>query len=78
MVLLSQTVAAMENGYSGGIDVSQVMARYGAYSDVFQTFIQANSQVILYVDEHGPAGSLASVARLVRDDCQQYGAGTGS
>jgi hypothetical protein len=68
----------MENGYSGGIDVNQVMARYGAYSDVFQTFIQANSQVILYVDEHGPAGSLASVAGLVRADCQQYGAGTGS
>jgi len=70
--LLSNTVTAMGQGYSMGIDISQVERRYGTMSAIFETFMYADSKVLLYVDQRGPAGSLASVRNLVRDDCRKY------
>lgn len=72
MILLSDTVNAMQQGYSSGIDPNQVMAKFGAYSAVYLTFINVDGQVIAYVDEHGQVGSVASVRGMVRTDCQHY------
>ncbi|HVD02710.1 MAG TPA: hypothetical protein VNF75_01005 [Candidatus Dormibacteraeota bacterium] len=74
MLLLARTIQATQVGYSGGISQSQVMDEYGSDSAVFQTFEQANAQVLIYVAEYGPDGALKSAAGLVRSDCQQFGA----
>jgi hypothetical protein len=72
--LLQKTVTAMQAGYGGGIDINQVMAQYGDQSAVFQAFSELDGQVIAYVDEHGPAGSVGSVYGQARSLCAQYGA----
>lgn len=74
MILLAKTVAATQQGYPDGIDLTQVMDQYGSNSAVFQTFAQSDGQVLLYVSENGPDGALHSVAGLVHDYCQQFGA----
>jgi hypothetical protein len=72
-VLLSKTVSAMEDGYQGGIDVNQIMDEYGAQSAVFQAFAQLDGQVMGYVVQHGPGGSVASVGSQPQQLCQEYG-----
>ena len=73
-VLLSKTVSAMEDGYQGGIDVNQVMDEYGEQSAVFQAFAQLDGQVMAYVVQHGPGGSVTSVGSQPQQLCQEYGA----
>jgi hypothetical protein len=74
LVLLNKTVSAMEDGYQGGIDVDQVMDEYGEQSAVFQAFAQLDGQVMGYVVQHGPAGSVVSLDSQPLQLCQEYGA----
>jgi hypothetical protein len=74
--LLIQDLDAIEAGYPGGIDTTQVMDRYGALSAIFQAFVQLQAQLASQVAEYGTTNALAPVGRQVVATCQEYGAGS--
>jgi hypothetical protein len=71
--LLVQDLNAIEQGYNG-IDINQVMVRYGVQLPVFETYSQLQAQLAENAFEHGAANALAPVERQVRSMCQEYGA----
>lgn len=71
--LLSEDLSAIEQGYNG-IDISQVMAQYGASSPVYETFSQLGAQLAMDAYQYGAGSALAPVERQVPPMCRQYGA----
>jgi hypothetical protein len=72
-VLLSAALAAIERGYTDGLDMVAVEQRYGADSAVYRTFAgAAEGAMIGHIDERGTVGALASVGRPVRNECAYY------
>ncbi len=71
--LLVQDLNAIDQGYSG-IDLSQVMAQYGATSPVFEVYSQLQGVLTENVYQSGAASALAPTERQTKPMCETYGA----
>jgi hypothetical protein len=73
LALLSESATDAQDGYGGGLDPEQVLARYGEESPVYQAWSQLDGQVLAAQEEHGPDGLLTPFVPQVARLCKQYG-----
>lgn len=71
--LLLQTQVAVDEGYSDGINLQQVMEQYGVDSAVWRSFYSLDAQELRYFIEHGTSGAPPQMGQ-VGQECKANGA----
>lgn len=69
MDLLSQTLQALQQGDTSGLNLDQVATEYGTESPTFKAFAYTQSDLISRVIAHGAAGQLTAIQPEAQQQC---------
>jgi hypothetical protein len=69
MGLLNRSLLAVQEGYTGGLNIDQVAAQYGTDSATFKVFAATQTTLIGRTISRGASGQLTAIQDEVRQRC---------